>query len=611
MNDIPNPITPMYFYNTFVLPIYFDDDLDSYQKLLKIQYKVNEIIKNQTGIIEWLNQLKEWVDTQLEYYTKEQLNEWLNDGTLRNLINNALGILTVYDTTEDLIATNNLVDGMRCSTNGYYALNDGGGAEWYITSTPSANDFSLETATTGLKAVLFSDKSNVLCYGIKNDNTTDNGLLLQRIIDLNDDIFLPPNTKIYCGIDLNIYKRNYIHGSGNSSLIRMNKNTIFLRGGGFNVDILTVIENFTIFDGGFYFGEQQEDFANNVIIDKIWAFGHNTTPAFLTVKWNSWNFKVQNCTIQNYVKGVIFEFTGIANSGANIAFDNCSVYNIGTNGFEFNGVTTDGYNITLNNSSSEHCGGYSIYVENGGGGNIQLSNFHMEISQLGYIYLNGGNVFYKGGWANPLQKSANENHIAFNVIAGLLIMDSVRILAIFNTTFNVLNNGKIYVRNNCVYPYNLFTPDGLYGIVTGSKKPNFDVAYYRKKTNAEFIFYASNIDINQFESEVIYYFRYGSPESNLTITLTGASYGETKTINIPASASGGTGILKLHAKNRMLLCEFSTTKFETNDNTVKIFEFTQITESAYPTACKIDYDSQTYTDIDVYNKYPLILYSVS
>ena len=87
MNDIPTPITPMYFYNTFVLPIYFDDSLDSYQKLLKIQYKINEIIANQTGIIDWLNQLKQWIDSQLEMYAKERLNEWLADGTLERIIN--------------------------------------------------------------------------------------------------------------------------------------------------------------------------------------------------------------------------------------------------------------------------------------------------------------------------------------------------------------------------------------------------------------------------------------------------------------------------------------------------------------------------------------------
>ena len=90
MTNLPNPLTPLYFYNTFVLPLYFDDDLDSYQKLLKIQLKINEIISNQSGIINWLQKLKEWIDAQLQLYAQEQLNEWLTDGTLEKIINETI-----------------------------------------------------------------------------------------------------------------------------------------------------------------------------------------------------------------------------------------------------------------------------------------------------------------------------------------------------------------------------------------------------------------------------------------------------------------------------------------------------------------------------------------
>lgn len=134
MNDIPNALTPLWFYNTFVLPIYFDDDLDSYQKLLKIQYKINEIIKNQTGIIEWLNQLKGWIDTQLELYAKEQLNEWLSDGTLEKIINQMLlnEKQTYFDTLTNMLLSINLVPGMIVRTYGYSDMNDNGGGSYMI-----------------------------------------------------------------------------------------------------------------------------------------------------------------------------------------------------------------------------------------------------------------------------------------------------------------------------------------------------------------------------------------------------------------------------------------------------------------------------------------------
>ena len=82
MAQIPQPIGYTHFYCTFVLPLYFDDDLDSYQKLLKIQYKINELVKNNNQIIEWLNDLEQWLKTTLKQYAQEILNQMLENGEL-------------------------------------------------------------------------------------------------------------------------------------------------------------------------------------------------------------------------------------------------------------------------------------------------------------------------------------------------------------------------------------------------------------------------------------------------------------------------------------------------------------------------------------------------
>ena len=82
MAQIPQPIGYTHFSCTFVLPLYFDDDLDSYQKLLKIQYKINELVKNNNQIIEWLNDLEQWLKTTLKQYAQEILNQMLENGEL-------------------------------------------------------------------------------------------------------------------------------------------------------------------------------------------------------------------------------------------------------------------------------------------------------------------------------------------------------------------------------------------------------------------------------------------------------------------------------------------------------------------------------------------------
>jgi hypothetical protein len=200
MNDIFNKITPLYFYNTFVLPIYFDDDLDSYQKLLKIQYKINEIIKNQTSIIEWLNQLKEWIDTQLELYAKNQLNEWLTDGTLEKLINMVLFNTKIgkYTNVADMVADESLTDGNVVKTLGFYEPNDLGGALYLIVTEETPNGMDMLELKNGLVAKLIIDREiNINMFGAQPTNPK-NHVIIQRAIDYcsttTNKLSIPPQT---------------------------------------------------------------------------------------------------------------------------------------------------------------------------------------------------------------------------------------------------------------------------------------------------------------------------------------------------------------------------------------------------------------------------------
>lgn len=200
-------ITPLYFYNTFVLPIYFDDDLDSYQKLLKIQYKLNEVIENQTKIIGWMNELKEWLDKELKNLVDNKLEEWMADGTLETLIANHLEIAVTLKTTKELIAGGKSIRASSVvKTLGYSALNDNGGASFFITATEPIYP-SFPISGTKLYAQLIPEnKMNALQFGIVGDGVTDVTEALQNAIkfvcDKGDSyLYIPDGTYMIDGVD--------------------------------------------------------------------------------------------------------------------------------------------------------------------------------------------------------------------------------------------------------------------------------------------------------------------------------------------------------------------------------------------------------------------------
>lgn len=124
MND-ENFIKPLCFYNNFVLPIYFDDDLDSYQKLLKIQLKLNELIEYVNGTTngwkdytdEQIAILKNYVDKQdVLYYN--MLNKQINDAV--NAMQDDLRNLKLYTDSEIAklkVYINNEITGLEAEFN--------------------------------------------------------------------------------------------------------------------------------------------------------------------------------------------------------------------------------------------------------------------------------------------------------------------------------------------------------------------------------------------------------------------------------------------------------------------------------------------------------------
>lgn len=83
-------VTPIKFFCQKVLPFVYDDSLSYYEVLCKFSEALNEVIENQNELTDEFQNLLNWVNTELEKYSKEQLEAWKNDGTLAEIINEQL-----------------------------------------------------------------------------------------------------------------------------------------------------------------------------------------------------------------------------------------------------------------------------------------------------------------------------------------------------------------------------------------------------------------------------------------------------------------------------------------------------------------------------------------
>lgn len=168
---INKQITPFTFYCQHVLPLVYDQSLSYYEVLCKLQYKLNEVIQTQNNLQDAFQNLLNWVNSQLEKYAKDQLNEWLNDGTLDKIIINILNPL--LDTKKDKEQLNDNTQNNPLLTNEllecaltYYYNND----KLFYENDTALND-TIQVDSQGRKAI---DCSTLVCLclnGVKYETS--------------------------------------------------------------------------------------------------------------------------------------------------------------------------------------------------------------------------------------------------------------------------------------------------------------------------------------------------------------------------------------------------------------------------------------------------------
>lgn len=190
------PLFPVWCHK--ILPLVYDESLSYYEVLCKIQQKLNEIIESQNNLQDEFYKLKEWIDTQVESYTKEQLQEWLDNGTLENILHSLLNITTIVESVDILKTKDNLVENQFIRTLGFHNINDKGGALYKIEKNVIPNEMDIITLQNELYAVLQDTDINVMKYGCYcNENYDDSSIIrycIEKSIINQCEVIIPTNT---------------------------------------------------------------------------------------------------------------------------------------------------------------------------------------------------------------------------------------------------------------------------------------------------------------------------------------------------------------------------------------------------------------------------------
>ena len=239
------------------------DALTEWQLFCKIGKEINKIIDSQNIVGEQAEQLTnsfnilynyvhdyfDNLDVQEEINNK--LNEMVEDGTLANILNNYTNVQKIYNTLQDLKLDENIVNNQKVKTLGYYNINDGGGAEYYITNI-SNNNVIQENLSNNLYAnLIIKENINVKQLGAYGNGINDDTLAIekafnyQKILNLNYseyigsweshlfpkiyNVYFPRGQYIYQGNGIEISDYGHLICIGDSKMttsINIKENTV-------------------------------------------------------------------------------------------------------------------------------------------------------------------------------------------------------------------------------------------------------------------------------------------------------------------------------------------------------------------------------------------------
>lgn len=162
----------MGYFNEFPHTRNYDGDLGY---LIKMYKKLVALYKSNNEYLDEINQ-------KIEDMTEEQLQEWLEDGTLANIMLQLGAVIRVYPTTTELLTATNLTAGLIVYTGGYSTIGDGGSAFFEIVDSVNSNYYQLKLQENKYANILNTTLTPEM-IGCKCDGTTDDTTLFQNLIN--------------------------------------------------------------------------------------------------------------------------------------------------------------------------------------------------------------------------------------------------------------------------------------------------------------------------------------------------------------------------------------------------------------------------------------------
>lgn len=243
----------MGYFNEFPHTRCYDGDLGW---LIKIYKELLARYKSNNEYLEEINQ-------KIEDTTEEQLQAWLADGTLEDLISKLVLKVAFYDTTAELIESDVVQADSLIITLGYNAIYDKGDAIFYVSNTKENNN-SIELKNN-LYANFIDSSLSIEQLGLTETNITATQLV--ALMDNNSTLYIRSDHNV--SGTLNMPVNTVLKGMNNSFTFT---NTIFMDNGCGLYDMTITNSDTDIIS----FNPDVNNSTNNTIIENVTLHGVNS-----------------------------------------------------------------------------------------------------------------------------------------------------------------------------------------------------------------------------------------------------------------------------------------------------------------------------------------------